>query len=156
MKKTLRKNILEVSCAFLTLFLLSSWYLVHAYARDPLPERLWIYVNKNGKIKLIPASACGAKVLPVANISLKHPGCYISCHSTNPDKAVYAVSPIIYVIGLIRIEGQYEGQICRPRDYETAEIRDEEVFQELCSKTYQCIGNSCWAGGKTGELFGLK
>lgn len=138
------------------LFLMSSTYLVYAYAIDPLPCMLKIYVNQEGDITVIPTAGYRPKRLRVANISIKNPGCYISCHSTNPDKGVYAVSENIYVIGLIRVQGQYEHQFCRPKDYEKVQIRDEVIFKELCSKTYQCIGNSCWAGGDTGILFGLR
>lgn len=140
----------------LTIFLMSFCYVVYAYAIDPLPCMLRIYVSKEGYVSIIPTAGYQARRIRVANISLKNPGCYISCHSTNPDKGVYRVSPNIYVIGLIRIQGQYEGPFCRPKDYEKVQIRDEVIFKEICSKTFQCIGNSCWAGGNTGNLFGLK
>ncbi len=156
MKRILMNNLHVIFYMVLALFLLSGGYAVHAFARDPLPCRLRIYVNQKGDVLVVPSKGYRAKLIPVANISLKNPGCYISCHSTNPDKGVYTVSPEIYVIGLIRVQGQYEGQFCRPKDYEKTEIRDEVIFKELCSKTYQCIGNSCWAGGNTGVLFGLK
>jgi hypothetical protein len=32
----------------------------------------------------------------------------------------------------------------------------EKSLTELCSKSFKCIGNSCWAGGTTGQWFGLK
>lgn len=152
----LNKHLIFIFYFTLALFLMSSCYTVYAYAIDPLPCMLRIYVNQEGDVTVIPKGGYWPRRIRIANISLKNPGCYISCHSTNPDKGVYRVSPKIYVIGFIRIQGQYEGQFCRPKDYEKAHIRDEVVFKEICSKTFQCIGNSCWAGGNTGELFGLK
>jgi len=156
MKKTLKKNLLSIFCITLAIFFMSAAYLVHGFARDPLPCMLKIYVNQQGQVLVVPREGYPARNIRVANISIKNPGCYIACHSTNPDKAVYAISPKIFVIGLIRIQGQYEGQFCRPKDYEKAEIRDEVIFKEICSKTFQCIGNSCWAGGDTGKLFGVR
>lgn len=131
-------------------------YSLYGFAIDPLPPKFRIYVNAKGIVLTRPAMGYCPTCIRVANIFYKTPGCYITCHTTNPDKAVYAVSPNVFVTGMIRVEGNYEGKICRPRDYEKATLRNEPIFQELCSKTYSCIGNSCWAEGDTGDLFGLK
>lgn len=155
-KSYLLKNRLNIVTGMLAIVLFSSAYTIYAFARDPLPTKLKIYVNEAGLVLTTTQEGYVPKVLPVANIFIGTPGCYIRCHSTNPDKSIFKISPNIHVIGLIRIEGQYEGSNCRPRDYEKAEIKDEVIFRELCSKAYQCIGNSCWAGPDTGGLFGLK
>jgi hypothetical protein len=156
MKTLYNRYLVAIFYFSLTVFLMSGCYVVYAYAIDPLPCMMRIYVNKEGEVTSIPKAGYIPRRIKVANIAIKHPGCYISCHSTNPDKAVYQVAPRIYVIGFIRIRGQYEGPFCRPKDYEKAQIRDEVIFKEICSKTFECIGNSCWAGPNTGELFGLK
>lgn len=148
-----------ISARFKTIvavFLLSSAYLVYGFMKDPLPNSFRIYVNEQGEVLLETNEGYVPKDLPVHNLSMDTPGCYLSCHSTNPDKGLYKSSDSIYVIGLIRVEGQYDGPFCRPSHYEKVNIKDEGVFKELCSKAYQCVGNSCWAGPTTGDLFGLK
>lgn len=151
-----RKNGIFILSVILAAFLMSTCCLGYAFATDPLPKQFKIYVNKTGTVITTPSEGYSGKIIPTVNLFIKTPGCYLNCYSTNPDKGIYTASKDIYVIGLIRVEGVYNGPFCSPRDYEAVDIKDEPIFESLCSKAYQCIGNSCWAGSYTGSLFGLK
>ncbi len=126
------------------------------YAIDPLPPCMQVFVNAAGYMRIDAAPDFEEKTLPNINFFKGTPGCYIACHSTNPDKAVFPIDKDVYVIGQIRIQGRYIGPECLPLGYETAIIKNEAVFTELCSKSFQCVGHSCWAGSNTGELFGIE
>lgn len=126
------------------------------FAIDPLPACMQVFVNAQGYMRIDEAPEFEERILPNINFFKGTPGCYIACHSGNPDKASFSTPNNAYIIGQIRIQGRYQGSQCLPLNYETINISNEPVFTELCSKSFQCIGYSCWAGGKTGELFGLE
>lgn len=130
--------------------------IVQGYAADPLPRYFRIYIDGKGNASSLPMPGYQVRLLPSVNLIIEKPGCYVACYSTNPDKGVYAIQKDIYVVGQIRVRGQYEGKNCVPEDYEGMDIGPETHFKELCSKTFNCIGDSCWANGNTGEWFGLK
>lgn len=126
------------------------------FAVDYLPPCLTIFANDEGIVSLQPVEGLTERYVPVVNIFYKTPGCYIACYSRNPDKGVYPVTPGIFLVGHIRVKGSYQGVMCVPEDYESQDIRGETPFKEICSKSFSCIGNSCWAGPHTGQLFGLE
>lgn len=126
------------------------------FAVDPLPACMQVFVNAQGYMRIDAAPEFEERTLPNINFFKGTPGCYIACHSGNPDKASFSTPNNAYVIGQIRIQGRYQGSQCIPLNFETQNISNEPTFTELCSKSFQCVGFSCWAGGKTGELFGLE
>lgn len=122
---------------------------------DPLPPCFKVYVDEKGIPFQHFETGYEERLIPVVNLFTRTPGCYVACYSHNPDKAVYSVANNIYLIGHIRVRGNYEGKMCVPENYENSDIRGEKAFKELCSRSFSCIGNSCWAGGATGVWFGL-
>jgi hypothetical protein len=150
-----KKSFSPVSVILFT-SLMATCYLAFAFAIDPLPQRFKIYVDEIGTVATAPAEGYSAKILPVINLFNRAPGCYLTCHSTNEERGIYAVSKNSHVVGLIRVEGEYDGPYCRPRDFERSDIKDERLFESLCSRAYRCVGNSCWAGSYTGMVFDLK
>lgn len=127
------------------------------FATDPLPPCFKVFTNEQGTVTSVqPAPGLERKVIPVVNIFKRNPGCYLACYSHNPDKSIYPVTGSIFLVGQIRVRGTYVGTMCVPENYESTDIRGEEKFKELCSKAFQCIGNSCWAGPNTGDWFGLQ
>lgn len=126
------------------------------FAVDYLPPCFTIYANDEGRAALHPAEGLEERDIPVVNLFDRTPGCYIACYSRNPDKGVFPVADGIYMIGQIRVRGSYNSTLCVPEDYETKDIRGEKTFKEICSKSFSCIGNSCWAGPNTGAWFGLE
>lgn len=125
------------------------------FATDPLPPCFKVYSNGQGAAFPHPVPDTVEKHIPTVNIFNHTPGCYVACYSHNPDKAVYSVTPTIYLVGQLRVRGSYVGRQCVPENYESADIRSEKVFKDLCSRAFSCPGNSCWAGGDTGGWFGL-
>ncbi|ELR99180.1 toll/interleukin-1 receptor domain-containing protein [Gloeocapsa sp. PCC 73106] len=95
--------------------------------------------------------------LPTVNDFVGYPGCYVACYSHTKEGSQYSVGGNIYVMGQIRVEGRYEGRICKPKGYETADISAEPKFKELCAEKLPevCQDDSCWAGGDTGGFLGL-
>lgn len=129
---------------------------VHAFHSEYLPNRFVVYRNAEGLVQDTPAPGFYPKIIPNINLFIRAPGCYIACYSTNPDKGAYPVSLDAYLVGNIRVEGSYQGRVCYPKDITQPIFSDEKRLTELCSKAFKCIGNSCWAGGTTGQWFGLK
>lgn len=123
---------------------------------DPLPSCFRVYVNDKDMPFLHFAEGFEERCIPVLNDFLRAPGCYVACYSHNPDKSVFSVAENIYMIGYIRVRGSYIGKTCVPENYENTDIKGERHFKELCSKSFSCIGNSCWADGTTGFWFGLQ
>ena len=70
---------------------------------------------------------------------------------------VYAVGPDIYVMGQIRVKGQYSNRICQPAGFINTDISTVASFKQLCAeKIATCVDNSCWVGGDTGGWFGIQ
>ncbi len=130
-------------------------YMADAKCLDPLPKNFKIYVNKQGSVFTKPGEGLEEKVLPTFNLFLYNPGCYVLCNTKNADRGIYSVSADTYAIGQIRVQGEYDGSVCVPYDYDKSDLENSEYFKALCSDTYKCIGDSCWADGNTGKWFGL-
>lgn len=146
---------------FMSLFVVGLGFTLYAcfsyaYYNEYLPNRLVVYRNAEGLVQDKPAADFAPKIIPNINLFINTPACYIACYSTNPDKGAYSVSPDAYLVGQIRVEGSYQGKVCYPKDITQPIFSNEKRLTELCSKAFKCIGNSCWAGGTTGQWFGLK
>lgn len=128
-------------------------YAIHV---EYLPRQFTVYQNKEGTIQQTPDVGFVEKIIPNVNLFKDVPGCYIACYSSSQDKSVYSVSPDSYLVGQIRVKGKYQGKVCYPDNITQPNFSKEPKLTALCSKTFKCIGNSCWAGGTTGQWFGLK
>jgi hypothetical protein len=146
------------STHLLALSLLLALYgcLSYAFNVEYLPRKFKVYRNEEGIVQQKPEAGFIAKIIPNINLFRNAPGCYLACYSTDVHKGVYPVSSDAYLVGQIRVEGQYQGKVCYPKDITQPFFSDEKSLTELCSKSFKCIGNSCWAGGTTGQWFGLK
>lgn len=142
----------------LALSLLLAFYGCFSYAFhvEYLPRKFKVYRSPEGVVQQKPEAGFVLKVIPNINLFRNAPGCYLACYSTDPNKGVYPVSSDAYLVGQIRVEGQYQGKVCYPKDIAQPIFSAEKSLTELCSKSFKCIGNSCWAGGTTGQWFGLK
>lgn len=119
-----------------------------------LPDKFIVYTNGYGATQ---NPNGGTKVmLPTDNKSGAIPGCYIACYSTDGDAGVYKISNDIYVIGQIRVPGNYTQRTCIPSGMAHQDISTNLGFKQLCAKVYAaCDGNRCWAGGDTGGWLGI-
>lgn len=124
--------------------------------RAILPAAFPVYAGR-GAVVNRPFPGLEPTTLPTVNQFLDYPGCYVACYSRNQENSIYSVGGGIYVMGQVRVPGSYEGRICLPRDYETADISAEPKFKALCAENLAdaCSGSSCWAGGDTGGWFGI-
>lgn len=140
----------------LTIILMSVCYFAFALTSpDPLPCRFKVYLNKEGVVINYPSEGYTRKILPTVNLYLFNPGCYVMCYTNSQDRGIYSVAQDTYTIGQIRVKGEYSGRVCVPFEYNKPDLETSETFKDLCSKTFKCIGSSCWAGGDTGAWFGI-
>ncbi|MCB1157731.1 MAG: hypothetical protein KDK45_09525 [Leptospiraceae bacterium] len=121
-----------------------------------LPENFTVYVRGNIVVNT-PYEGFSAKVLPTKNLFKGGTGCYVACYSHNKDAAIYGVGGNIYVMGQMRVEGEYIGRICHPKGFRNKDISAAQKFKFLCSRSLSesCRGG-CWAGGDTGGWFGIQ
>ena len=121
-----------------------------------LPESFAVYTNNNTVINN-PAPGFSKQLLPTNNDYQGTPGCYILCYSHQEMGSSYPVSSTIYVMGQIRVPGNYIGRLCEPTQFKGKDISAEPLLKTLCDKTIKsCKGNSCWAGGDSGGWFGIQ
>ncbi|WED44557.1 hypothetical protein [Legionella cardiaca] len=120
-----------------------------------LPSPFPVYILENNGVINHPYPGAIPAALPTDNSYTDAPGCYIACYSHF--KGVYPVAPSIYVMGQIRVKGQYLDRICQPEGYVNRDISAADSFKQLCSqKIASCKEIECWAGGDTGGWFGIQ
>ncbi|CEK10424.1 hypothetical protein [Legionella hackeliae] len=120
-----------------------------------LPSPFPVYIMNNYGVVNHPYPGTTPASLPTDNSYTSAPGCYIACYSHT--KGVYPVSPTIYVLGQVRVKGQYQGRICQPDGFANQDISAMSQFKQLCSeKISSCKNIECWAGGDTGGWFGVQ
>jgi hypothetical protein len=121
-----------------------------------LPEDFKVYVGLNGDVINYPASGYEERILPTVNNYKGSDGGYIACYSHNQEGGIYSVGENIYVIGQIRLQGQYINRIFYPHGYENQDIGAIQEFKDLCNQTFPACKEGGWAGGDTGGWFGLR
>lgn len=117
-----------------------------------LPDEVDIYVDEDGGFGTKPDPDAELVKMPAVNDYTKMDGCYIACYSKNKKRGLYTVGDDIFVMGMVRVQGFYEtgSSVCRPKDYEDADISAEKSFKDLCDDMLDyCSKRSCWAGGDT-------
>ena len=120
-----------------------------------LPEDFKVYVGQNGGVVNTAAPGYEEKVLPTVNKYMGDDGGYIACYSRNKKGSIYSVGGGIYVMGQIRLQGQYIGRIFHPKGYEHRDISAASEFKDLCNETFPACQGGGWAGGDTGGWFGI-
>lgn len=111
----------------------------------------------NGGVLNWPAPGTHPVVLPTRNLYRGPRGGYVACYSHHAQGSAYPVGGDIYVMGQVRMHGDYEGRIFQPRGYAGKDISAIAKFKQLCGQALAaCRGNACWAGGDTGGWFGIQ
>jgi hypothetical protein len=105
-----------------------------------------------------PAPGFEERRFPTINSFKSAPGCYVACYSRNEAESVYEIDTGIYVMGQLRIPGQYKGRICEPKGLASVDISADDGMREKCTNalTTACKDNGCWTGGDTGGWFGIQ
>ncbi|STY29263.1 Uncharacterised protein [Legionella wadsworthii] len=120
-----------------------------------LPSPYPVYTMENNGVMNHPFPGGVSSFLPTDNSYTLSPGCYIACYSHH--QGIYSVAQDIYVMGQIRVPGQYQARICQPSGFKGMDISRMSQFKLLCSeKIDTCKNNQCWAGGDTGGWFGIQ
>jgi len=121
-----------------------------------LPEKFQVFVWEGGAVNQeYPDTQ--QKILPTRNLFKGNPGCYVACYSHQSAGAIYPVGLNLFVMGQMRVEGNYSGRICVPAS-DKGDISAAQNYKDLCTKTFPtaCADGKCWAGGDTGGWFGIQ
>jgi C1A family cysteine protease len=121
-----------------------------------LPEDFKVYIGQNGSVVNYPMTGYEERALPTVNRYTGPDGGYIACYSRNEEGGVYSVGDGIYVMGQIRLQGQYINRTFYPKGYENKDISAVQEFKDLCNQTFPACKGGGWAGGDTGGWFGLR
>lgn len=117
-----------------------------------LPEDFYVYAKEDSVINW-PAPGFEERILPTVNQYLENDGGYVAFYTRDKEKGIYSVGGGIYVVGQIRLKGQYIDRVFHPDGYEHQDISAVEEFKKLGKETFQA---DCWAGGDTGGWFGIE
>lgn len=119
-----------------------------------LPEDFRIFTNNQGTVGTNSGGGQNveSRILPTINLYNGADGGYLAFYSRYPAKTVYSVGGGNYVMGQIRLKGQYIGRIFHPEGYKYQNISAVPEFKALCRTMFGVEG---WAGGDTGGWFGL-
>jgi C1A family cysteine protease len=124
--------------------------------KNLLPEDFKVYVGENGSVVNWPMPGYEERTLPTVNKYTESDGGYIACYSRNKEGSVYSFDNGIYVMGQIRLQGQYIGEIFHPKGYENQDISAVQELKDLCNQTFPACKGGGWAGGDSGGWFGLR
>ena len=154
-------NLLKVVTSIFVLGLCSCTYVDSERNKALLPNKYPVFTHENTVINH-PYPGFERKILPVNNDYTGNPGCYLACYSHNP-QAVYSVTSTIFVEGMVRVEGSYNGTNCEPSSFKGIDISASQKYKDLCNAklpscrtTQNATGEGCWAGGDTGEFVGAR
>ena len=118
-----------------------------------LPADFAVYV-KDQTVLNRPAGGFEKKILPTRNIFKGMPGGYVACYSRIESYSVYGVGHGIFVMGQIRMPGEYAGKVFQPEGFAGKDISADPLFKDLCNAQFTSCQKQCWAGGDTGGWFG--
>ena len=121
---------------------------------ETLPDSVFVWTD--GKIVVNHAIAGWMrKKLPIANhYSGSGDGVYVAVYSHSKFRSIYTVGENIYVMGLIRMKGTWNGTIAEPEGWEGKDISASDEFKQLPKQYFPACANGCWVGGDTGGIFG--
>ena len=90
--------------------------------------------------------------MPVRDATDGEAGCYIACSSHQRHGSFYAPDPNTFVVGAVRIIGNYRSGVCRPGGQEHIDLAADTRLTELCGLAMPkvCDRQRCFASGDTG------
>lgn len=122
-----------------------------------LPEDFAIYTDGETILNWQPSHRYEENFLPTFNYYLGNNGGYVAICTRNPDMGIYSVGDGIYVMGQIRVEGQYEGRLFVPKGFNANDdITQDKELLEICEIYFPHMKDQMWVGGDTGGWFGIQ
>lgn len=118
-----------------------------------LPESSKVYVGPDDVVAHWPVNGYEEKSLTTVNSYLEPDGGYIFCHSPNKEGGVYSVGNGVYVMGRIRVRGQYVNQLFQPFGHDNQDLSTIQEFNELCNRTFPACKGQGWAVAGAGGWF---
>lgn len=123
----------------------------------PLPEDFTVYTNGQSVVDHAYAGpdfkACS---LPTVNHYTGSNGGYVALYSHEEKGSAYSIGNGIYVMGQVRIPGQYKGRIFVPEGYQLGDnITKEGKILEICKQYFPDL-EDFWIGGDTGGWYGIQ
>lgn len=96
------------------------------------------------------------RILPTWNVYMGTDGGYVAIYTREKEAGVYGVGGGIYVVGQVRVRGNYEGRIFVPSGYRLGDdITHDPIILNLCEDLYSDMKGKIWIGGDTGGWFGI-
>lgn len=132
-------------------------YSVRQVANNELlPVDFQVYVNNNAVINRA-AKGFQTRTLPTFNHYTGPNGGYLAIYTHSKEAGIYGVGGDIYVVGQVRVPGQYQGRIFVPEGYKLGDncTRDPQLL-EICHHYLPEMEGQVWVGGDTGGWFGIQ
>lgn len=121
-----------------------------------LPEHFTVYVLSDGVVNW-PAPGSRRTRLPTRNFYSGPRGGYVACYSHRQAGSAYSAGGGTYVMGQVRVRGDYDGRIFQPDGFRGVDISAVRHFKQVCAQAIAaCHAGDCWAGGNTGGWFAIR
>lgn len=122
-----------------------------------LPEDFKVYVFGNTVVN-VPYWGFEERTLPTYNHYKGEDGGYVAIYTREKEGSIYSVGNGIYVLGQVRVKGEYFGRIFVPEGYRLGDdITQDPNILPICR---ECLhlpeGKEFWIGGDTGGWFGIQ
>lgn len=147
------------ACVFVVLGLCLGFYAIGTPRNQRqshlLPRDFEVDAGPNYSVINHPAPGYVRTKLRTINQYEGEDGCYIAVYSHDKNGSAYSVADDIYVMGQIRVQGQYQGRVCRPMGHENQDISANPTLQRLTNRYFPGHIGGAWPGGDTGGWFGI-
>lgn len=116
-----------------------------------LPEDFVVYVLGEGIVVGGYFPEAEPRILPTYNHYQGIDGGYVAIYTHDETQGVYSVGEGIYVVGQLRVPGQYVGRIFVPTGYTYGDdiTQDPEILS-ICHSYFPGLEGRIWIGGDTG------
>jgi hypothetical protein len=120
-----------------------------------LPEEFKVYYKENVGISRKAFKGSTEKTIPTKNEFKENPGCYLSCVSKDQKEGQYVFWDNQYIVGQVRVKGNYANGMCLPSGFENKDIRQAKELKAKCEETFpeKCTQGSCGVNGYTANWF---
>lgn len=120
-----------------------------------LPEEFKVYYKSDMGYSTKPFKGSTEATVLTNNESQDAPYCYLSCFSKNSKEAAYKYDNNSFVMGQIKIKGEYHNGLCIPKGFEDKDLRVSKEISQQCEYAFpeRCEKQSCWASGHTNNWY---